>query len=91
MKQIESIDMTEALDRRTTRFGPIGAFAARHRVSTFVALTFALSWAVWVPMAVNDIDMGAVFAPFILGVFAPPVAAVFVTWLTGDSVRALVG
>lgn len=60
---------------------------ARHPVAAFFVLTLALSWALWIPMALDLVSVPAV--PFIVvGGFGPMAAAAIVTVLTGWSLRA---
>jgi membrane protease YdiL (CAAX protease family) len=81
--------MAEVTDSHQYRFGPVGAFVAGREVSTFFALTLALSWAVWLPGAVGIADLGPL--TLLLGGFGPLAAAAIVTWLVGDSLRAWAG
>jgi membrane protease YdiL (CAAX protease family) len=84
--------MTEVTDSPKLRLGPVGAFVAGREVVSFFVLTLALSWAVWIPMAVGLVDFGSLVLGAIgVGTFGPLVAAAIVTWLVGDSLRAWAG
>jgi membrane protease YdiL (CAAX protease family) len=84
--------MAEVADSQTYRLGPVGAFVTGREVVTFFALTLALSWAVWVPGAVDIVEFGSlVFGAIVVGGFSPLVAAAIVTWLAGASLRAWAG
>ena len=81
--------MTRSTNHRQHRLGPIGAFVAGREVETFFALTLALSWAVWLPEALELVDFGSVvLGLIIIGGFGPLAAAAIVTWLGGASLRA---
>lgn len=64
----------------------------RHPVVAFFALTYALSWAVWLPLVLLDAPQTVpTFILFIAGGFGPAVSAAVVTWAVGDDLRAWVG
>jgi len=70
------------------RLGIVGELAAQYQTVAFFALTFAVTWALWIPAAVGLVGESPVVSNglFFLGAFGPPVAAVAVTWLTGRRV-----
>jgi uncharacterized protein len=62
------------------------SYVRRHTLTTYFVLAFAFSWACWSVPALGYRDgVGTLF--FLLGTFGPLIAAVFVTWLLGESVR----
>ncbi|NHN42376.1 CPBP family intramembrane metalloprotease [Halorubellus sp. JP-L1] len=81
--------MTRDTAAHPSRLGPVGSFVATREVLAFFGLTIAFSWAAWVPGAIGIVDYGPfVFPAVVVGGFGPLLAAAFVTWLVGDSVRA---
>lgn len=80
------IDQTE---HRQYRAGAIGAAVAGREVTAFFVLTLAVSWALWVPIALDAVAL-PVLPLIVLGGFGPAVAAAATTWLAGDSLRAWV-
>jgi hypothetical protein len=48
----------------------------RHETTTFFLLTFVISWAIWWPTAVFELDSGVMLT---LGTFGPTVAALGLT------------
>ncbi|MFC4990093.1 CPBP family intramembrane glutamic endopeptidase [Saliphagus infecundisoli] len=84
--------MTTTVNSRSHRLGRVGAFVSGREIATFFGLTLALSWAVWVPGAVDIVEYGALVSGIIVvGGFGPLVAAAIVTWLVGDSLRSWAG
>ncbi len=81
--------MNSALKVRNPRLGPLGAFAAGRPTLVFFILALGVSWAGWVPVAAEIVELKPlVFGLTVVGVLGPAVAAVLVTWLVGDSLRA---
>ena len=69
-----------ALRGRSTRL------ARRHPTATFFALTYGVSWGLWLP-AVLGADGPLRRALFVAGIFGPAVAGIGTTWLAGERVR----
>jgi hypothetical protein len=59
----------------------------RHPVVSFFLLAYAVSWLAWLP-AVLDYrgDLGQV--PMMIAQFGPALAALFLTWYSGASMRS---
>jgi membrane protease YdiL (CAAX protease family) len=68
---------------RPTRDSRTGAWVRRHRFIAFVALTYAISWSLWLAAAV-----GGGQVPFLLGALGPMAAAAIVTVISGHSLAA---
>ncbi|MCD1295350.1 hypothetical protein CUJ83_10095 [Methanocella sp. CWC-04] len=75
-------------------------FLRTHTLLFFFLLTFALSWAIWIPMAMNyygifpiRMDPGFVMVFRLFGTLGPAVSAILVSLLVGGkpAVRALLG
>lgn len=58
----------------------IGRWVRRHRFIAFVALTYAISWSLWLVAA-----LGGGEVPFLLGALGPMAAAAIVTAVSGGS------
>lgn len=65
---------------RTSR---IGDWVRRHRFLAFVALTYGISWSLWLVAA-----LGGGEVPFLLGALGPMAAAAIVTIWSGESLAA---
>jgi membrane protease YdiL (CAAX protease family) len=66
---------------------PLRRQLARHPVASFFVLAYAISWVAWLaPILELPEPLGTL--GFIVGGFGPVLAALIVTWLAGDSVRA---
>jgi membrane protease YdiL (CAAX protease family) len=57
----------------------------RHPLAAYVGLAYAISWAWWIPLAVDDrsVRPGAGWPTHIPGLMGPLLAAVIVTWIVG--------
>ena len=60
-------------------------FARRHPCATFFALTYAVSWGLWLPVVLGY--SGPLREPlFVAGIFGPAIAGIGTTWLLGERV-----
>jgi membrane protease YdiL (CAAX protease family) len=83
--------MTEPIAHPSERPEPTGSMLDRHRTAAFFLLTIAISWVLWLPLAVEGLVDSLPIPPTALvvaGGFGPMLAAAVLTWATGDSLRA---
>lgn len=69
------------------RLGAIGRVAQRRPFTSFLVVTFSLSWGVWVGVAALGLGTSLGVFAVIPGAFGPPVAALWHVWATGGSPR----
>jgi len=62
------------------------ATARTNRVWQFFALTYALTWIFWIPLALSgqDVMAGPLMIPLLLGGFGPSIAGIIMTYRTQD-------
>jgi uncharacterized protein len=73
------------VDERSDAVGPsAGLHPSFGRICTFVALTFAFSWGLWIPVLLADPDVGQ--WPLVLGGFGPALAAATVVRAGGRGI-----
>jgi hypothetical protein len=62
------------------------ATAKTNRVWQFFALTYALTWIFWIPLALSgqDVMAGPLMIPLLLGGFGPSIAGIIMTYRTQD-------
>lgn len=75
------------MNEATPQLGGVGRAVDRHGLFSFFVLAFALSWAFWVGVAASGLGESLGVVAVIPGAFGPPVAALVVVWVRGDSVR----
>lgn len=82
-------------NERTHRLGGLGHTVARHQLFAFFLITIALSWTFWIGVVTSGLGESLGLVAVIPGAFGPPVAALVVVWVNGDSVwhwiRAAIG
>lgn len=74
---------------RTRPTGRLGAWGGRRPVLAFFALTYLISWTLWLPWALG-LRGGAGGVLFVLGGFGPPAAAAILIKARGGSLRSWV-
>jgi membrane protease YdiL (CAAX protease family) len=79
------IDATDDLEvRPAIGTSAVAKWAARHPLAAFVGLSYFVSWAWWIPLALTDesVEFGVGWPTQIPGLLGPMIGAMTVTWLT---------